>query len=330
MGPTAPEPGCFGADVGWSGAPLDTARLRLRAPRLEDAEAVARGAGEWDVARFTANIPHPLDAGMVAPFLADLGRKAANGEAYVMLMERRLDREVIGAIGFEHKDGGAEIGYWVAKPYWGSGYATEAALRLLRLIFRNFDMPWVAAEVLPENVASIRVLEKLGFASEGEVARELPARGRSASLVRYRLTRATWAAREAAKPMVLVAAVAMVDVDGRVLLAERPAGKMMAGLWEFPGGKVHAGETPEAALIRELQEELSVDVRESCLAPLAFASHDYDTFHLLMPLYVCRTWKGEVRATEGQALAWVRPARLADYPMPPADVPLTAILRDWL
>ena len=131
-------------------------------------------------------------------------------------------------------------------------------------------------------------------------------------------------------PIVLVAAVALVDADGRVLLAERPAGKSMAGLWEFPGGKVNAGETPEAALIRELAEELGIDVTASCLAPFTFASHTYPDFHLLMPLYVCRKWSGIPAAREGQLLAWVRPERLADYPMPPADGPLVGSLRDLL
>jgi 8-oxo-dGTP diphosphatase len=131
-------------------------------------------------------------------------------------------------------------------------------------------------------------------------------------------------------PVVLVVAGALVDADGRVLIARRPEGKRMAGLWEFPGGKVAAGETPEAALVRELQEELGVDTRESCLAPIAFASHRYDDFHLLMPLYVCRVWKGVPAPREGQSLAWVRPERLSDYPMPPADAPLVALLRDLI
>ena len=132
------------------------------------------------------------------------------------------------------------------------------------------------------------------------------------------------------KRIVLVAAVALIDPDGRVLLAQRPEGKSMAGLWEFPGGKVEPGETPEAALIRELHEELGIDTWASCLAPLTFASHGYETFHLLMPLFACRRWQGIVQAREGQRLAWVRPQHLADYPMPPADVPLIPILRDWL
>ena len=129
---------------------------------------------------------------------------------------------------------------------------------------------------------------------------------------------------------VLVSAVALIDVDGRVLLAQRPPGKSLAGLWEFPGGKVEAGETPEAALIRELQEELGIDTHASCLAPLTFASHSYDDFHLLMPLFACRRWQGIAQPREGQSLAWVAPKNLRDYPMPAADLPLIPILRDWL
>ena len=128
----------------------------------------------------------------------------------------------------------------------------------------------------------------------------------------------------------LVSAVALIDADGRVLIAQRPAGKSMAGLWEFPGGKVEAGETPEAALIRELHEELGIDTWTSCLAPLTFASHAYPDFHLLMPLFACRRWQGIATPREGQVLKWVRARDLGDYPMPPADIPLIPILRDWL
>ncbi len=129
---------------------------------------------------------------------------------------------------------------------------------------------------------------------------------------------------------VLVAAVALVDDENRVLIAQRPEGKSMAGLWEFPGGKIEAGETPETALIRELKEELAIDVTEACLAPFTFASHIYEKFHLLMPLYVCRRWKGIPRPVEGQTLKWVRANRLVDFEMPPADIPLVAMLRDLL
>lgn len=129
---------------------------------------------------------------------------------------------------------------------------------------------------------------------------------------------------------VLVSAVALIDVDGLVLLAQRPAGKSMAGLWEFPGGKVEAGETPEVALIRELQEELGIDTWASCLAPLTFASHSYEDFHLLMPLFACRKWDGIPQSRENQALKWVQAKDLKNYPMPAADIPLIPILRDWL
>ncbi|MDA0229839.1 MAG: (deoxy)nucleoside triphosphate pyrophosphohydrolase [Proteobacteria bacterium] len=132
------------------------------------------------------------------------------------------------------------------------------------------------------------------------------------------------------KPILLVAAIALVDADGRVLIAQRPKGKHLEGLWEFPGGKLRDGETPEVALIRELNEELGIDVEHTCLAPLSFASHDYEEFHLLMPLYVCRVWNGIARGREGQQLKWVRPSKLTDWPMPPADAPLVAALRDLL
>lgn len=129
-----------------------------------------------------------------------------------------------------------------------------------------------------------------------------------------------------ALPIVLVAAVALVDADGRVLVAQRPPGKPMAGLWEFPGGKLEPGETPEACLVRELAEELGIETAQSCLAPLSFASHAYADFHLLMPLYVCRQWRGQVTAREGQALLWRHPNALFDLPMPPADLPLLGVL----
>lgn len=132
------------------------------------------------------------------------------------------------------------------------------------------------------------------------------------------------------KPILLVVAAALIDVDGRVLIAQRPQGRSMAGLWEFPGGKVGPDETPEAALVRELEEELSIEVCDTCLAPFTFASHSYETFHLLMPLYLCRNWEGQIRPREGQQVKWVRAARLQDYPMPPADLPLIPMLYDLL
>ena len=133
-----------------------------------------------------------------------------------------------------------------------------------------------------------------------------------------------------AKPILLVSACALVDPDNRVLITQRPEGKALAGLWEFPGGKVEKGETPEETLIRELEEELGITTWQTCLAPVTFASHSYESFHLLMPLFVCRRWEGSPVAREGQGLKWVRPVNMRDYPMPPADIPLIPVLRDWL
>jgi 8-oxo-dGTP diphosphatase len=131
-------------------------------------------------------------------------------------------------------------------------------------------------------------------------------------------------------PTVLVVAAALIDTDGRVLIAQRPEGKALAGLWEFPGGKIEPGERPEQALIRELREELGIDVNAACLAPFVFTSHAYESFHLLMPLYLLRLWSGTVQRREHAALKWVKPNQLSDYPMPPADEPLVAWLRDLL
>ncbi len=135
---------------------------------------------------------------------------------------------------------------------------------------------------------------------------------------------------EIGRKILLVAACALIDQDGRILLAQRPEGKSLAGLWEFPGGKVESGETPEETLIRELEEELGIKTKVACLAPLTFASHTYETFHLLMPLYVCRRYEGIPRGAEGQAIKWVKPQALRDYPMPPADEPLIPYLQDLL
>ncbi|KAA0698947.1 8-oxo-dGTP diphosphatase MutT [Neorhizobium sp. P12A] len=135
---------------------------------------------------------------------------------------------------------------------------------------------------------------------------------------------------EGGRKILLVAACALIDTDGRILLAQRPEGKSLAGLWEFPGGKVEAGETPEETLVRELDEELGITTRIPCLAPLTFASHTYDSFHLLMPLYICRRYEGIPQGREGQAIKWVRPQALRDYPMPPADEPLIPFLQDLL
>ena len=193
-----------------------------------------------------------------------------------------------------------------------------------------------------DNPASAAVLRRIGLREAGHGTEAFISRGGEHPVMNFVATREDLFGEVEApeppaqpgiapgKPLLLVAACALIDIDNRVLLARRPEGKKMAGLWEFPGGKLNPGETPEHALIRELHEELGIDVAEACLAPFAFASHAYERFHLLMPLFLCRRWTGTPQGVEGQALAWVRPNKLTDYDMPPADKPLIPLLRDFL
>lgn len=303
---------------------LTTARLVLRPLRPADAPAVAALAAEWEVARYTQRIPHPYPAGAAEAFIAQVAADRADGHAEVFAVTRRDDGTFLGNLGLEQADrpGEVEVGYWLGRPYWGAGLATEAVKAAIRYAFGFAEARAVFAEIHPDNVASRRVLEKAGLRETGRVPGRL--RGVPVETIRFEIE------RPQPLPTLLVAAVALIDADGRVLIAERPPGKHMAGLWEFPGGKVQPGETPEAALVRELAEELGVDTAERCLAPLTFASHRYEAFHLLMPLFACRNWRGTPTPFEGQRLAWVRPNQLRDYPMPPADEPLVAMLRDLL
>jgi len=207
----------------------------------------------------------------------------------------------------------------------------------VRWSFANLGIDRILADVATDNPASAAVLRRIGFRQTGEGMKHSVARGGEGPVWHFEATRddvfgipGADSAEPGTRPTLLVAACALIDSDGRVLLARRPEGKTMAGLWEFPGGKLHPGETPEVALIRELKEELGIDVSAACLAPFAFASHAYERFHLLMPLYLCRRWKGVAMPRENQTLKWVRPAQLPDYDVPPADKPLISMLRDFL
>ena len=327
----AADPAC--REARWRGGPLTAKSLRLRPFVADDVSALVALAGDAEIARRTTDIPHPYTPADARAFVAQSAQRIAEGTEYAFAVERIADGVAIGAVSLRRTDGDGddtgEVGYWIGRPFWCKGYAVEALRRLVRFAFHDRGFATLAAGVMADNAASAKVLLKAGFVFAGESTGE---RGRckDAKVKDFALARADWLKAEAEKPMLLVAAVAMVDVDGRVLMARRPEGKSMAGLWEFPGGKVDGAETPEAALVRELAEELGVDITESCLAPIAFASHAYDDFHLLMPLFACRVWKGTPAPREGQALKWVRPERLADLPMPPADVPLVALLRDLL
>ncbi len=314
------------------GAPgaVETPRLRLRPPCPADGPRAAPLLDDWQVARYTSHIPHPYSEARWREWLDLTAADHAEGVALDFMIERKSDGALLGGIGLRRGETPADAvaGYWLGRPHWGDGVATEALAATLDTGFA-LGYERIQAAALPVNIASIRVQQKCGMRYIGQGREWAPARDMHFHVLLHAINRADWAARRGAG-VLLVAAVALVDGDGRVLLAQRPQGKPLAGLWEFPGGKVAGGETPETALIRELREELGIDTEESCLAPFTFASHRYEAFHLLMPLYVCRVWQGVPRPLEGQQLAWVRPIRMGDYPMPPADKPLVAMLRDLL
>jgi 8-oxo-dGTP diphosphatase len=329
--------------------PLSTERLSLRPLQPEDAEALHRLVNDWEVTRTLAVVPFPYPRPLADEWIASTRDELAKGSAYHLAVTgREGEQEVlVGVVGLRVDAASrlGTLGYWVGRRFWGHGVASEAAGRLARWAFANLDLERIGASVAADNPASAAVLRRIGFRQTGEGRETFRARGGEVAVHLFEATRddlfgapeiAPASSAEAilapagSKPVLLVAACALIDSDGRVLLARRPEGKTMAGLWEFPGGKLAPGETPEQALIRELKEELGIDVASACLAPFAFASHAYERFHLLMPLYLCRRWRGRPQAREGQTLAWVRPEKLAEHPMPPADKPLIPLLRDFL
>jgi 8-oxo-dGTP diphosphatase len=325
-------------------ASLKTERLTLRPLRPDDAEALHRLVNDWEVTRTLAELPYPYPRELADDWIASTVSQRAEETGYHFAITGHEGRKeiLVGVIGLrlDHARRSGRLGYWVGRAYWGHGVATEAAKRLTSWAFANLPLDLIVAEVTEGNDASLKVLRRVGFQEVGTGVRPSLTTRDEHTVIVFEATRddifgrpdvpAADAAYPDAKPLLLVAACALVDTDGRVLLARRPEGKKMAGLWEFPGGKLNPGETPEAALIRELREELGIDVAVACLAPFAFASHDYEGFHLLMPLFLCRRWKGTPTPKEGQTLAWVRPGKLPDYEMPPADKPLIPLLRDFL
>ena len=324
---------------------LATERLILRPPVASDAEQLHRLVNDWAVVRMLSRLPFPYPRTLTDEWIASTAEQRAEGRGYHLLITGPEDGEelVIGCVGMrlDMTPGVGNLGYWIGRRYWGHGVATEAVGRVARWALANLPISRIEASVAEDNPASAAVLRRVGLRETGHGHEAFLSRGGEHPVIRFEATREDlFGAVEApppatpdaqpGKPLLLVAACALIDVDNRVLLARRPEGKKMAGLWEFPGGKLNPGETPEHALIRELKEELGIDVSEACLAAFAFASHDYERFHLLMPLFLCRRWQGTPAGLEGQALAWVRPNKLTDYDMPPADKPLIPLLREFL
>jgi 8-oxo-dGTP diphosphatase len=321
--------------------PLKTERLTLRPFCPEDAANLHRLINDFDIAKMLELVRFPYHRELADEWIVSSERNLVAGTAcQLAITGQERDQEVlVGGVGvtIDRKSRTGRLGYWVGQKYWGHGVATEAAGRLTRWSFANLEVDRITARVATDNPASAAVLTRIGFRQVGTGHQHFASRGSNVPVLLFEATRddifgktEVEAAEAGSKPLLLVAACALVDVDGRVLLARRPEGKKMAGLWEFPGGKLNPGETPEQALIRELKEELGIDVTAACLAPFAFASHEYEGFHLLMPLFLCRRWKGIPTPREQQTLAWVRAQKLTDYEMPPADKPLIPLLRDFL
>ncbi len=321
--------------------PLATERLILRPLKETDAAPMTALANDKRVAEMLARLPHPYTLEDAHYWINHAQEGIKTGTHVILAVIRRTDQTFMGVVGLEE-----ELGYWLGQPFWGQRYGKEAVTALVHFACYAFQQETIFGNARVDNIASRRIFEGLGFTETG--TKECTSRGFEGTkpAVTYALSRQDFLQRHRAteRPLVWVVAGALINEEGKLLLAERPADKTMAGLWEPPGGKMEAGETPEQALIRELKEEVGIEVREDDLEPLIFTSHPYDglsyepcpagafqgAFHLVMMLYLCRRWTGTPHGAEGQTLTWVTYEDLVHFPIPPADISLCHTLADTL
>ncbi|MBX9786173.1 MAG: GNAT family N-acetyltransferase [Alphaproteobacteria bacterium] len=297
--------------------PIATERLTLRPLRAEDAVLIQHLLNDKEIAERLRRVPHPYTLQDAETFVAFAQRSMAEGKCVILAIIRRSDQQFMGVISSE-----GELGFWLGKPYWGQGYGTEATGALIHFCFHVLKQKKLKASALKTNIASRHILEKLEFREIGTKEASSKAFEGMREVACYAISYHDFITRYHAleRPLVWVVAAILINEKGEMLVSERPQGKALPGVWELPGGKMELGETPEISLIRELQEELGIQVLEEDLEPLTFASYRYDTFHMIMPLYLCHKWEGIPHGVEGQNLAWVTYSDLASMPLPAADI----------
>jgi 8-oxo-dGTP diphosphatase len=309
-------------------APIETDRFLLHPPGADDAEALSAILDDAEVARHSPGLPHPYPPAAVRDWISRTRRQLLAGAEFAFVIRDRQSRALVGLVelALAGQRAVGELAYWIARDRWNQGIGTEAARRMVGFGFDSLGLAEVWGIAMTENPASVRVLEKAHLAYQRDDTYD------SRPVVIHRVDRPSYrqAAGLDATRVVYVAAAALIDDAGRVLLAQRPPGKVMAGLWEFPGGKVEPGERPALTLARELSEELGLEIGVGEFEPFSIVCHRYEDFQLLMPLMLCRRWPGAPNGKEGQVLAWATGSELSEYLMPAADVPLVGELQRLL
>jgi 8-oxo-dGTP diphosphatase len=297
--------------------PIATDRLLLRPVAKVDAEPMAKILNDIRISERLSRVPFPFSIDDANQFISQTQTQFKTAEAVVLSIVDRKTNEFLGVCSIEE-----ELGIWLGYPHWGKGYGSEAMQALVHFAFSALKLPLLKASALEHNSASRNIFEGLGFKTTGKEGRFSVATNTTNQGVTFEITRDEYftSLHQKQLPIIWVAAAALIDEEGRLLLAERPEGKSLEGVWELPGGKIEDGETPDQALVRELFEELHIDVELQDLETMTFASYHYHTFHLVMPLFLCKKWKGDPIGKEGQDLRWIKYPDLSTIATPSADI----------